>query len=69
MASSIPNLAHLFTEFSLSHKLNPTISTAESQLLVHPLLSGTEREVRVMDSRSSIGVYDKSAPHGTLVCY
>jgi hypothetical protein len=33
--------------------------TAESQLLVPP------RGVRVMDSRSSIGVYDKSAPHGT----
>ena len=30
-------------------------NTAESQLLVHSLLSGTEREVRVMDSRSSIG--------------
>jgi hypothetical protein len=39
--------------------------TAESQLLVHSLLSGTEREVRLMDSRSSVGVYDKSAPHGT----
>ena len=32
--------------------------TAESQLLVHP------KGARVMDSRSSIGVYDKSAPHG-----
>ena len=29
--------------------------TAESQLLVHSLLSVPEREVRVMDSRSSIG--------------
>ena len=33
--------------------------TAESQLLVHP------KGVRVMDSRSSIGVYDISAPHGS----
>jgi hypothetical protein len=33
-------------------------STAESQLLVHP------EGVRLMDSRSSVGVYDKSAPHG-----
>ena len=43
--------------------------TAESQLLVHSLLSVPEREVRVMDSRSSIGVYDKSAPHGTEYLY
>ena len=35
--------------------------TAESQLLVHP------KGARVMDSRSSIGVYDKSAPHGTTM--
>ena len=57
------------------------IGTAESQLLVHSLLSVPEREVRVMDSRSSVGgegfcslftgeacekgMYDKSAPHGT----
>ena len=34
------------------------IITAESQLLVHP------EGVRLMDSRSSVGVYDKSAPHG-----
>ena len=33
-------------------------NTAESQLLVHPKGGG------VMDSRSSIGMYDKSAPHG-----
>jgi hypothetical protein len=46
-------------EFSVS-------GTAESQLLVHSLLSVPEREVRLMDSRSSVGVYDKSAPHGTV---
>ena len=58
--------------------INPNnyLSTAESQLLVHP------KGARVMDSRSSIGgkgfcslftgfacekgMYDKSAPHGTL---
>jgi histone acetyltransferase (RNA polymerase elongator complex component) len=33
-------------------------STGKSQLLVHP------EGVRLMDFRSSIGVYDKSAPHG-----
>jgi hypothetical protein len=40
--------------------------TAESQLIVHSLLSVPEREVRLMDSRSSVGVYDKSAPHDTV---
>jgi short-subunit dehydrogenase len=38
-------------------------STAESQLLVHP------EGVRLMDSRSSVGVYDKSAPHGIITEY
>jgi inosine/xanthosine triphosphate pyrophosphatase family protein len=38
-------------------------STAESQLLVHP------EGVRLMDSRSSVGVYDKSAPHGIETNY
>jgi hypothetical protein len=37
---------------------NTAPGTAESQLLVHP------EGVRLMDSRSSVGVYDKSAPHG-----
>ena len=41
-------------------------STAESQLLVHSLLSGTEREVRVMDSRSSVGVPIYRTPHGII---
>ena len=41
--------------------------TAESQLLVHSLLSVPEREVRVMDSRSSVGVYDKPAPRDILI--
>jgi hypothetical protein len=40
-------------------QLHANINTAESQLIVHP------EGVRLMDSRSSIGVYDKSAPHGT----
>jgi hypothetical protein len=34
--------------------------TDKSQLLVHP------EGVRLMDFRSSIGVYDKSTPHGTF---
>jgi hypothetical protein len=38
---------------------NPNYTT-ESQLLVHPF------GVRVMDSRSSVGMYDKSALHGTV---
>jgi hypothetical protein len=36
-------------------------STVKSQLLVHP------EGVRLMDFRSSIGVYDKSTPHGTAL--
>jgi hypothetical protein len=39
-------------------RLSPRVDTAESQLIVHP------EGVRLMDSRSSVGVYDKSAPHG-----
>lgn len=34
--------------------------TAESQLIAHP------KGMRLMDSHSSIGVYDKSSPHGTI---
>jgi hypothetical protein len=42
------------------NKFNTVINIVESQLLVHP------KGVGVMDSRSSVGVYDKSAPHGTV---
>ena len=41
--------------------VNREFSTVKSQLLVHP------EGVRLMDFRSSIGVYDKSTPHGTVV--
>ena len=52
-----------------THKAKPHAHTAESQLIVHSLLSGTEREVRLIDSRNSVGVYDKSTPHCILYKY
>jgi tRNA(Ile)-lysidine synthetase-like protein len=64
--SDDPDKQHSFNPDVMSI-LDSRCNTAEFQLLVHSLLSVPEREVRVMDSRSSIGVYDKSAPHGMFI--
>jgi hypothetical protein len=61
------HVSAVFTGIESPTKCNSTgvSGTAESQLLVHSLLSVPEREERVMDSHNSVRVYDKSAPHGT----
>jgi 5'-3' exonuclease len=46
----------------INRKIMVITGTAKSQLIVHP------EGVRLGDFRSSIGVYDKSAPHGMQEC-
>ena len=53
--TSIGGVRYAYTQYMI---VATDGSTAESQLIVHP------EGVRLMDSRSSVGVYDKSAPHG-----